>query len=46
MKMSNQDAELGQVRSEEPVPTKLNGPQHDTHGMQVRARTMACRAVP
>ena len=42
---SNQDTKLGQARSEEPAPTKLND-QHDTHGMPVRARTMACRAVP
>ena len=41
----NQDTKLGQPRSEEPAPTKLND-QHDTHGMPVRARTMACRAVP
>ena len=40
---SNQDTKLGQARSEEPAPTKLND-QHDAHVMQVSARTMACRA--
>ena len=33
---SSQDTKLGQPRSEEPTPTKLND-QHDTHGMPVRA---------
>ena len=42
---SNQDTKLGQTRSEEPAPTKLND-QHDAHVMQVSARTMACRADP
>ena len=32
----NQAIKLGQPRSEEPAPTKLND-QHDTHGMPVRA---------
>ena len=41
----NQAIKLGQLRSEKPAPTKLND-QHDTHGMPVRARTMACRAAP
>ena len=45
IKMSTQHTKLGQPRSEEPTPTKLND-QHDTHGMPVRARTTACRAVP
>ena len=43
--IKSNDTKLGQPRSEDPAPTKLND-QHDTHGMPVRARTMACRAVP
>ena len=42
---SNQDIKLGQTRSEDPAPTKLND-QLDTHGMPVRAHNVACRAVP
>ena len=45
IKMSNQHTKLGQARSEDPASTKLND-QLDTRGMPVRARTMACRAVP
>ena len=36
VKMSNQHTKLGQARSEEPAPTKLNE-QDNTHSAPVRA---------
>ena len=36
IKMSNQHTKLGQARSEEPAPTKLND-QDNTHAVPVRA---------
>ena len=43
IKMSNQHTKLGEARSEEPAPTKLND-QHDTHGMPVCALIPAAQS--
>ena len=37
IKMSNQHTKLGQARSEEPAPTKLNEHEDNTHAVPVRA---------
>ena len=48
IKMSNQHTKLGEARSEEPAPTKLNE-QDNTHAAPVRAlwppRSAPCRDV-
>ena len=45
IKMSNQHSKLGQARSEEPAPTKLNE-KDNTHAVPVRALINGPRAVP